>query len=159
MPSDNTVAIAAVTAGASGGFALLGVAMTNWGTARRERRDFRFQTATALADTERLTWGDDWLELASHLQRLDARLAVAGVPQDLIETYGSVCRLCFTDVQATLERSGGQHGGMKSRLADSQRVLYRAIQAHLLRQHSARARANADTAAIEQARAVASDRR
>jgi hypothetical protein len=91
--------------------------------------------------------------------RLDARLAVAGVPEDLIETFGSLCRLCFSDVQATLERSGGQDSGMSGRLADGQRVLYRAIQAHLLRQHGARARATADAAAIEQARAAASDRR
>jgi hypothetical protein len=152
MPSDSTlIAVAAISAGASGTFALLGVATTNWLTAKRERRAFRVETAMMLADTERLTWGESFQELSTHLQRLDARLAVVGVPEDLVETYPSVCRQCFRDNRATLERSGGEHTGMDANLLDSQHALHRAIQAHLLRRGSARARAQLRADAMAQA--------
>ena len=38
------------------------------------------ETALELAGMERLVWGDDWTELEAHLQREEARLAIARVP-------------------------------------------------------------------------------
>lgn len=160
MPSDSTlIVVAAISAGASGGFALLGVTTANWLTVRRERRASMVEAALLLAQTERLTWEDSFQELSAHLNELEARLIVVDVPQDLIDVYRSLCRECYRDNQRSVLESGGEHTGMDAQLLDAQHALHRAIQGHLLRRERARALARADDAAIEQAQIAKQEHR
>ncbi len=107
----------------SGGFALLGVGMANWLAGRRESRTFRRQVAIDLAEVERLVWGDDLLALHVELQRLNARLTIAGVPSDVVETLNTVSLACFQSIQDDLEQSGGKHRGINPELSDARRAL------------------------------------
>jgi hypothetical protein len=93
----------------SGGFALGGVIATLWWQARREDARFRTETALELAELERLVWGDDWVILWVALQRQDARLAVARVPDDLnrVHKFDSCRGHLSRDGRATCRRGSG----------------------------------------------------
>jgi hypothetical protein len=85
---------------------------------------------------ERLVWGDDWIELNAHLQRQEARWAVAGVPADLIQAFHAISVACWQDLQATVERSGGEHPGISKRLLEAREAVHEGARAYLLRQGS-----------------------
>jgi hypothetical protein len=61
--------LALLTGLLSGGFALLGAGATTWNANRRQDARFRRETALELAGTERLIWGDSWIELNVNLKR------------------------------------------------------------------------------------------
>src|SRR5258708_3902640 len=116
--------------GSSGGFALLGVGLSNSMASRRERRQFRTESALELADAERFTWDEGWTDFDAHLQRQETRLAVAGTPEDLIKALRDISVLCWRDNYQSREM--GQEGGIASRLLNGRRALNRAIGAYLL---------------------------
>jgi hypothetical protein len=122
-----------VTSVASGGFALLGVGVTNLTTARREQARFRTETALELASLERLIWGEEWVDLEVQLQQQAARLSVAGVPDDLSEVLREISLACWRDGRASFEQSGGEYGGIALRLNEARRHVDRAVRAYLLR--------------------------
>lgn len=158
MPSSQ-VLIPVATGLLAGGFALLGVFVSNWTAARRERATFRTETALELPHMERLVWGDDWVELSAHLQRQEARLAVAGVPHDLVEAFREISKACWRDQRESLERSDGEQG-MSLALVHPREHVHRAINAYLLRQDGRRSRERLRRNAVEPVeQAIAGERR
>ena len=136
--ADATIAL--ISGGLSGGFALAGVGLSNWTSARRERRVFGRETARELAEMERLVWGDSWIELKAHLQKQEDRLAVAGLPDDLIEDFRAISVACWRDQHESGEHSGGEHRGMSKRLVEARQAVHGAARAELLRRGSSRSR-------------------
>lgn len=132
--------IALISGGLSGGFALAGVGLSNWTSARREHRVFGRETALELAGMERLVWGDSWIELKAHLQRQEDRLAVAGLPDDLIDDFRAISIACWRDQHESGEHSGGEHRGMSKRLVEARQAVHGAARAELLRRGSRRSR-------------------
>lgn|SRR5215213_7935085 len=133
-------AIALISGGLSGGFALAGVALSNLTSTQRERRVFGRETALELAGMERLVWGDSWIELKAHLQRQEDRLAVAGLPNELIDDFRSISIACWRDQHESGEHSGDEHRGMSTRLVEARQAVHRAARAELLRRGSRRSR-------------------
>lgn len=102
----NNVAIA-ITASASGGFALLGVGLSDVLAGRRQDRATRTEAALELARTEPLIWNAPWIELRTELQRQQTRMAVAGVPKTLSTHSGrSPRRAGATHATAMRRRPG-----------------------------------------------------
>ena len=132
MPSEIGVVI--VSSIASGGFALLGVGLSDRRARRRARDEFRTETALELAGMERHIWETNWIELQVQLQRQEARLAVAGVPDDLVQALRAVSERCWSDLQDHIERSGGDEPGITSRLIEAYRAVHRAIRAYLIKE-------------------------
>jgi hypothetical protein len=135
----SNVDIAIVTGVLSGGFALLGGAITTLTAGRRERRNFETETALELAGMERLVWGEDWTELEAHLQREEARLAIARVPNDLVTALNEISSACWRDLRDSRE-VGDEYPGMDQELIEARRGVHRAIRAYLLREGRASAR-------------------
>jgi len=136
--ADATIAL--ISGGLSGGFALAGVGLSNWTSARRERRVFGRETALELAGMERLVWGDSWIELKAHLQRQEDRLAVAGLPEDLIDEFRAISTVCWRNQHESVENSGGKDRGMSIRLVEARQAVHSAARAELLRRGSRRSR-------------------
>ena len=88
---------------------------------------------------ERQIWGSDWVELQSHLQRQEARMAVAGVPATLVDAFRNVSTECWRDLQRSIEISDGEQPGISSSLLDERQTIHRAIRAHLLGEREAAA--------------------
>lgn len=133
-------AIALISGGLSGGFALAGVALSNWTSSLRDQRVFGRETALELAGMERLVWGDSWIELQAHLQRQEDRLAVAGLPDALINDFRAISGACWRDQHDSVEHSGGEHRGMNIALAEAREAIHRAARAELLKRGSRRTR-------------------
>jgi len=83
----------------AGGFALLGVGITNWRAGRREEADFRRETSLELAGMERLIWGGSYPELRGHIERQRARMSEARVPRDLVDAFESITVACWRSNQ------------------------------------------------------------
>jgi hypothetical protein len=132
MPHMSGGELALLTGLLSGGFALLGVGATTWNANRREDARFRRETALELAGTERLIWGDSWVELNVNLKRHETRLGIAGVPEDLIEAFHNVSVECWRDNQDSLERSGGEQSGIEIELGRTRRLVERAAESYLV---------------------------
>jgi hypothetical protein len=81
---------------------------------------------------ERHVWGTDWIELQAHLQRQEARLVVARVPQDLVEAFRTISEACWKDLQRSIEASDGEHPGIKLALLEARRSVHRAVNGYLL---------------------------
>jgi len=145
-----TNATLALASGAlSGGFALAGVGLSNWTSARRERRVFGRETALELAGMERLIWGESWVELKAHLQRQEDRLAVADLPGSLIEQFRAISVACWRDQHESKEHSGGEHRGISIHLLEARDAVHSAARAELLKRGSRRARRTLRTEASE----------
>ncbi len=136
--ADGTIAL--ISGGLSGGFALAGVGLSNWTSARRERRVFGRETALELAGMERLVWGDSWVELKAHLQRQEDRLSVAGLPDDLIDEFRAISIACWRNQHESAEHSGGEHRGMNVGLVEARQAVHSAARAELLGRGSRRSR-------------------
>jgi hypothetical protein len=102
---------------------------SNWTAARRERTRFRTETALELAEMERTVWGDNWIELNVDLQRLEARLAVAGVPDDLVQAFHDISVRCWRDLQEDIDMDAEQPGINKEFL-DARRLVHAAARAY-----------------------------
>jgi hypothetical protein len=89
--------VAIVSSLAAGGFALLGAGVGDWRTWHRDRANFRTETALELAGMERHVWGDDWVELRAHIERQTARMAIAGVPSELVAAFEDISHACWRD--------------------------------------------------------------
>ncbi|HKT83456.1 MAG TPA: hypothetical protein VJQ84_06425 [Solirubrobacterales bacterium] len=98
---------------------------------------------------ERLIWGGDWIELKAHLQRQEARLAVAGVPAELIQAFRSISIACWEDLQRTTERSSGQNPGISKGLLDAREAVHDAARGYLLCRGSRVSRAAASARAAQ----------
>jgi hypothetical protein len=117
---------------ASGTFALLGVGLSNLTAVRREQATFATQTALELADMERHIWKQDWIELQIQLERLGARLAVSGVPEDLMQAFHDISVACWRDQTPVLDPDDREQISIARDLLDGRRVVQRAIRAYLL---------------------------
>jgi hypothetical protein len=154
MPGNVALAITSLS---SGGFALLGVGVSNWMAARRERATFRTETVLELAGMERLVWGEDWVELQAHLQRQEARLAVGGVPDDLVQAFHDISLACWHNLQESIERSAGQEPGIRTQLLDARQLVHRAARAYLLRDEKRSVQAELRREAVTTTRSVLQD--
>ena len=125
--------LALISGALSGGFALAGVGLSNFLSTRRGRSAFGQETALELAGMERLVWGDSWIELTTHLQRHEARWAIAGLPDQLIRDFHGISIARWEDLQKTVERSAGQHPGIGKGLLDARQAVHEAARAYLLR--------------------------
>lgn len=150
--SDVTVAI--VTAVSSGGFALLGVGFSSFWSNRHEKSRFRTESVLELAGMERLIWGEDWTELQVYLQRQQARLAIGGVPEDLIQAFHDISIACWRDLQTSIVNSGGEQPGISSNLLRAREAVHLAVRMYLIGEQSRRDRHDARLAALEQVVAV-----
>jgi len=126
----------AISAAASGSFALLGVGLSNTLAGGRDRRIARTEAALELAETERLIWEGAWIELRAALQRQQTRMAVAGVPEDLLDAFRRINEACWRYRRNEEEESGGEQSGISTALLNAREEVHRAIRAHLLREHS-----------------------
>lgn len=63
---DSEIGVAVVSSIASGGFALLGVGLSDPRARRRARDEFSTETALELAGMERHIWETSWIELHVH---------------------------------------------------------------------------------------------
>jgi len=149
--------IVLVTGLVSGGVALLGTWISNWFSIRREDKAFRTQTALELAGIERLVWKGDWLELNAQLQRQEARLAVARVPDDLILAFRSITQRSRRDIAESDEYSGGEHIGLNLDFVNAGDAVNRAVRAFLLRTDGRRGREELRRAAVQTTEQVISD--
>jgi hypothetical protein len=124
-----------VTSIASGGFALLGGGLNSWTVMWRDRKKIGGDTALELADTERWIWTEgEWMELNIGLQRQEARLAFAGVPDDLIEAFHEITIACWRDLQFDIEVREPEPGpGIALELLEARRKVMRAAGGYLLR--------------------------
>jgi hypothetical protein len=111
---------------ASGTFALLGVGLSNLTAVRREQATFATQTALELADMERHIWKQDWIELQIQLERLGARLAVSGVPEDLMQAFHDISVACWRDQTPVLDPDDREQISIARDLLDGRRVVQRA---------------------------------
>jgi hypothetical protein len=136
MASD--VGIAIVSSLSSGGFALLGVTLSDRRARRREREAFSQETALELAGMERHIWGGEWVELHAHVQRQEARMTAASVPEDLIVAFAAITEACWRDHLRSVELSDGEFPGIATKLLDARRSVHRAIGASLLKQRRRR---------------------
>jgi hypothetical protein len=127
---ENNVTFAVITGISSGGFALLGVGLNSWWSGRREKAAFR---VLELAGMERLIWGENWTELQAHLQRQQARMAIGGVPPDLIQIFHDISVACWRDLQATIELSAGEQRGIGTKLLEARELVHQAVRMCLLR--------------------------
>lgn len=128
--ADGTIAL--ISGGLSGGFALAGVGLSNWTSARRERRIFGRETALELAGMERLVWGDSWVELKATLQRQEDRLAVAGISEELIRDFRTISIACWHDQRDSAEHFRSEERGMSTRLVEARQAVHDAARAELL---------------------------
>ena len=144
---------------ASGGFALLGVGFSNGLANRRERRNYRRETAMELADTERAIWQDDWIELNVQLERLDARLASAGVTPALFNALRDLSILCWRDRHHMQQVHGGDPdlAGISNELLEARRLVARACVTQLLSSPGRKRRDALREEALEQAEHVLAD--
>jgi hypothetical protein len=140
----------------TGGFALLGVGFSNVMAARRERRQFRTETALELGEVERQVWGDDWTELEARLQRQETRLAIAGIPEDLVQALHDSTVFCWRDNYHGLETTG--QGGISSELLDGRRKANRAIGAYLLNRGTRSSREELRREVVEEVQELIDDR-
>jgi hypothetical protein len=125
--------IALLTGLMSGGFALLGGTVTNRYARRRDDTAFRRETALELAGMERLIWGESWVDLEVELQRQGSRLAVAGVPDDLIQAFRAISQNCWHYLDADRAISPDGEGGISSGLLRTRERVHSAIRAYLLK--------------------------
>jgi len=128
--------------------------MANAMATRRHKRDFRTDAALELSTTERLVWDDDWIALSVHLERQEARLAVAHVPVELIDALRDISIACWRDVEQSRQTSDGEYPGMRSSLVETRQLIHRAIRAVLLNEGTHAIRASLSAEAIEAARLV-----
>jgi len=142
---------------ASGGFALLGVGLSNSLASRRERRNVRRETALELADTERDIWEAKWIELNIQLERLDARLASEGISPDLIQALRDLSVYCWRDRTEMIEAVGEERAGISSELLEARRLIARACVTTLVSSGSRRRRAALSREALTEAHRVLTD--
>lgn len=148
-----------ITSLASGGFALAGVGLSNWMAARREGRAFRSGAALELAGLESLIWRGEWVDLESELQRQRARLAVSGVPDDLIDALSVISLACWRNHRRGLELFGEEEGGgIRTELIEARQLVHSALGAYLLGNKRGSAREALRTQAVSTAERVANDR-
>jgi hypothetical protein len=133
----------------------LGVGVNNWTAARREHRRFRTETALELAGIERALWDESWLDLNALLLKHEARMAVAGVPSELIESVRRLSLASWYD-RREAEEQGLPEVGIKKDLLDALRLQLRAVRAYLLGA-SRRERNLLRRDALEQSRDVLGD--
>jgi hypothetical protein len=152
--ASSNVTVPIVTAVSSGGFALLGVGVSSWWSGRREKARFRTESVLELAGMERLIWGEDWIELQAHLQRQQARLAIGGVPEDLIQSFRTISIACWRDLQANIVGSGGQEPGIDTKLLGVREAVHCAIRMYLLREGHRSGRRESRSAALARVRIV-----
>jgi hypothetical protein len=122
-----------ITSLSAGGFALLGAGLNNWWGVQREKQAFRRESALELADTERMVWGDDWIDLNIQLEKQDTRLLFAGVPNDLVHALHDISEGCWRDLRFNDEMSGGEQPGISADLIEARRLVIRAIGERLTR--------------------------
>ena len=142
------VAITVVAAVASGTFALCGVVLGAWLSGRRDQTRFRRESVLELAQFEKAVWGEDWAALRTQLREQRARLAVAGVPDDLTRAFQEIPLACWRDLQESIEQSAGEHGGIGTTLLDARETVHDAVEHYLLRDRPRRARKESGAAAI-----------
>lgn len=130
--------------------------MSNLMAARRERVGFQRETALELADTERDIWQDSWIELNVHLERLDARLASGGVPQELIQGLRDVSVLCWRDRQEGV-KSGSSRPAIGVILLEARRLVSRVCVAYLLGNEGKAIRREMSDTALQKCRDIAED--
>jgi hypothetical protein len=150
MPGSADVLIASL---ASGGFALLGVGLSNLMASRRQGAAFRTETALELASNERYVWAQDWIELQIDLERVEARLAVAGVPGDLVTAFRDISEACWRDRTRHIDPVDPDERvqwGIREDLLEGRRLAQRAIRAELLRNDTRDSRIELVERAIEE---------
>lgn len=143
-----------VTSVASGGFALAGAFVNNAMASRRDDRKVAAETALTIADTEKLMWTvGGWTDLNIALQRQEARLAFAGVPEDLIAALHGLTLAAWHDYQvpAGFAEDGAEMHGIATRYLTARSAVSRAVAAYLLgkKRRSGRQRKDALAAADE----------
>ena len=146
--ADGSVAITVATAVASGGSALMGVALGAWLSGRREQARFRTECVLELAQFEKAVWSEDWGDLRTQLREQHARLAVAGVPAHLTQALREISLACWRDLQRSIEESDGQHSGITTKLLDAREAVHDAVQHRLLRDRSRGGQRDSEEAAI-----------
>jgi hypothetical protein len=72
--------------------------------------------------------------LEVELQRQEARLALAGVPDDLIKVFHDISNACWQYLQQSIEESAGVDPGINTGLLEARRLVHRALGAYLLRE-------------------------
>jgi hypothetical protein len=77
-----------------------------------------------------------------------ARLAIAGVPNDLAQALRKISVACWRDLQEELEHSGGNEAGISRALLEAREEVHHAIRAALLREDSRKARLRLGKAAL-----------
>lgn len=123
--------VAIVSSLGAGGFALLGAGVGDWRARRREKAAFKTETALELAGMERHVWGHDWVELRAHVERQTARMAVAGVPGELVAAFEDISDACWRYRRDRVEEFGEEAAGISTELLEARRV-HRALRAQLL---------------------------
>ena len=127
------IGVAIVSSLAAGGFALLGTGAADWRARRRDKANFKTETALELAGMERHVWGDDWVELRAHLERQTARMAVSGVPSELVAAFEEISQACWRDRRDSVEESCEDGDvGISTQLLDARSAVHRALRAQLL---------------------------
>lgn len=145
------VQIALVAGLLSGGFVLLGNLSSALLAAWHERRAFRTETALELSE-ERLIWESKWLDLQTHLQRQQTRLAVAGAPEVLGHALSDMSLICWADNKEDEERPG-----IDIEFLEARRKVLDAVGAHLLRRGTRRSRAKLQRDAVKNATRILND--
>lgn len=110
LASVGAIAIGAVVAI---GVGIVGTAIAAWISAQQSVRVFRLDTALELADSvgQYLDVSDEgWLRMSRALQRLDVRLQVSGIPNDLRSAFRQIEKACWKDCSTATELSGQQTG-------------------------------------------------
>jgi hypothetical protein len=105
-------------------------------TGRREERQLAAGTALGVAESEKLIWTiGGFTDLNIALQRQEARLAFAGVPDDLTKALHRVTLACWRDYQDPkgYDEQGEEERGITTSLLDARLALSRAVAAYLLR--------------------------
>ena len=151
------VQIALIAGLLSGGFAILGALFTELLAGSRTSRQFRVDTALALAANEHLIWEDHWLPLHTHLEEQQTRLAVAGVPGVLGDALFDAAHLCWADRMEGMEIHGAEHAGINTDFLAARRKVLDAIGAHLLRRGSRSSRAALEREAVATVRGLLAD--
>lgn len=127
------IGVAIVSSLAAGGFALLGAGAADWRARRRDKANFKTETALELAGMERHIWGDDWVELRAHVERQTARMAVAGVPSELVAAFEEISHACWRDRRDSVEQGcDEEHVGISTKLLEARSLVHRALRAQLL---------------------------
>lgn len=122
MPWWGTVLISLISALGSGGFALLGVAIADRRTRKRDEIAFRRQTALSLPDLEPLMWGEELRVLHAALSRVETSMLVAGLSKEHANRLVLAHLACWYDADRTRTGSGGERAGILSELLQAREI-------------------------------------